>query len=49
MLRYTIVAIVDTKIETYLRLGRLAEMKGDWLKCDLRYCDLHYHPFFDQG
>ena len=48
MVRYTIVGIVNTKIETYLRLEKLVEIVGDGLKCDLRYCDLRYHVF-NQG
>ena len=47
--RYIIVPIVYTKIETYLRLGELGERELDCLKCDLPYCGLRYHPFLDLG
>ncbi len=47
--RYTIVAIVITEIEPHLRQGKLDETEGNGPRCDSCYCDLRYHPFFNQG
>ena len=49
MERYTILAMVGTHIDSHLRQGKLDEVWRDWSKCDLRYCDLRYHPFSNSG
>ena len=47
MVGHTKVTIEHSQTETNLRQWKLDNVAGNWPKCDLRYCDLRYHPFFN--